>query len=322
MSSNRVDEGTVRSAVELATRAPSVHNSQPWCWHLAEHSLHLYADLNRWLPATDPDGRDLVVSCGAALHHVRLALASAGVRATVHRLPNPDDPTHLAAVEFRSGRPSEADALRACLIPRRRSDRRPYQNWPVPPAFLDALRASATAEGGVVRVVTGARAHVVAAARDAASFQDDSAGYATELSLWSSRHASTDGIPPANLPRATLAGVTGNREFSPGTLEVLDDSPDGAELLVIGTASDDPLSQLRAGEALSALLLTATELDLASCPLTQPLEVESARHLLRDELLDTTLCPHVIVRVGWPPTGPPLPTTPRRLAAELTERFE
>ena len=72
-----VDRRTVRAAIELASRAPSVHNSQPWRWMVGPHSVHLYADLRRWLPATDADGRDLVVSCGAALHHLRVALAAA-----------------------------------------------------------------------------------------------------------------------------------------------------------------------------------------------------------------------------------------------------
>ena len=56
---NQVDHRTVRSALELASRAPSVHNSQPWRWRIADRSVHLYADHARRLPATDPDGREL-----------------------------------------------------------------------------------------------------------------------------------------------------------------------------------------------------------------------------------------------------------------------
>ena len=55
MITETVQQQTVLAALALANRAPSVHNSQPWRWQLADHSVHLYADLRRWLPATDPE---------------------------------------------------------------------------------------------------------------------------------------------------------------------------------------------------------------------------------------------------------------------------
>ena len=78
MSPGRPDDGTIRTALALAGRAPSVHNTQPWLWHLGPGSVHLVADDGRRLAATDPDGRDLLVSCGAALHHLRTAFAGLG----------------------------------------------------------------------------------------------------------------------------------------------------------------------------------------------------------------------------------------------------
>src|SRR6185295_13753413 len=110
------DEKTVRSAIALAIRAPSVHNSQPWRWRVGDSSLHLYADWSRHLPATDPDGRDLVVSCGASLHHLRVALAALGWDTVVHRVPNPAEPDHLAAVELVERRPRPEDIPLAAAI--------------------------------------------------------------------------------------------------------------------------------------------------------------------------------------------------------------
>ena len=68
MSAHFPDAATLRSALSLATRAPSVHNSQPWRWRVGERSLHLYSDPDLHLPHTDPDARDLMLSCGAALN--------------------------------------------------------------------------------------------------------------------------------------------------------------------------------------------------------------------------------------------------------------
>jgi hypothetical protein len=76
-------------AVEHALRAPSVHNTQPWRWRIdtADGVVELYADRGRRLSATDPDGRDLLISCGAALDHLVVALAHAGLQATTLASP-------------------------------------------------------------------------------------------------------------------------------------------------------------------------------------------------------------------------------------------
>src|SRR6476661_9217583 len=126
-----VDRQTIRAAVELGSHAPSVHNSQPWRWRLDGRTLLLQADLHRWLPTTDADGRDLVVSCGAALHHTRVALAAAGVHATVHRIPNPERADDLAALELSLRSPVDDDIQLAATILRRRTDRRRFSTWEV-----------------------------------------------------------------------------------------------------------------------------------------------------------------------------------------------
>ena len=76
----------LRRALELAGRAPSVHNTQPWQFNVTDTQVDLYANLQRWLPATDADRRDLMISCGAALHHLRLALGSVGLGGKATRL--------------------------------------------------------------------------------------------------------------------------------------------------------------------------------------------------------------------------------------------
>ena len=78
MTTTTVDPRTVRSALQLAARAPSVHNTQPWKWRVGDSSVELLADEARRLRATDQDGRDLMLSCGAALHHLRVATSEAG----------------------------------------------------------------------------------------------------------------------------------------------------------------------------------------------------------------------------------------------------
>ena len=95
MNSHFPNHETICAALSLAIRAPSVHNTQPWSWRVGPDSLHLYADRGLQLAATDPDGRDLIVSCGIALHHCVAALAALGWQTKVHRHPDLDDPETL-----------------------------------------------------------------------------------------------------------------------------------------------------------------------------------------------------------------------------------
>lgn len=99
-------------SVEHALRAPSVHNTQPWQWRVEPETVQLHADWSRQLIATDPDRRDLVLSCGAALHHLRVVLAAADQATSVERLPDPDNDAHLATLVLRSG---SGDAFAAHL---------------------------------------------------------------------------------------------------------------------------------------------------------------------------------------------------------------
>src|SRR5436309_3556153 len=64
----------VTDVLEAASLVPSLHNSQPWRSRVLPHQIELHADLDRSLPATDPEQRELRLSCGAALLILRLAL--------------------------------------------------------------------------------------------------------------------------------------------------------------------------------------------------------------------------------------------------------
>ncbi|HEY7596116.1 MAG TPA: NAD(P)H nitroreductase [Actinophytocola sp.] len=320
MITTRPDPHTVLGAIDLANRAPSVHNTQPWRWLLGAESIHLMADHDRKLRVIDPDGRDLLLSCGAALNHLRVALAALGWRTVVHRIPNPSDPTHLAAVEMHAQEPSEDAIALAGAIPHRHTDRRRFSSWPVPDGHLDLMVRRAGKAGALLVPVTepATRRLLTRAIDDAARRQQDQPGYTTELALWSGRsRAADDGVLAASaLPGRNRHGDTTMRAFHDGALaeaETGRGEDDGGELLVLATLLDDPASVLRAGEAASLAMLTATDLGLANCPLSQPLEVAGTRAAIRDQVLDGAAYPQLVLRAGWLPTAaPPPPRSPRR----------
>ncbi|MDT7573781.1 MAG: hypothetical protein QOH17_114, partial [Pseudonocardiales bacterium] len=200
-----LDEAVV-TALRLAVRAPSVHNCQPWRWLVGPETVHLYADGSRQVPATDPHGRDLLISCGAALNHLLVALASLGWDARVRRMPDPARPGHLATVEpFPHTATTAAQDDLAAAIPHRRTDRRRFSSWPVPPELIGEMLELAHVYGvGIEAITEPALAwKVFRAITTAAQQQVADPAYAAEIAEWSGRGTeSDDGVPAASAPVA------------------------------------------------------------------------------------------------------------------------
>ena len=99
-----VDSEVRTNAVQLACRAPSLHNSQPWQW-VAEGGagLQLFVDRSRILYSADKSGREAHISCGAVLHHLRVAMAAAGLCAVMGGSPRQIENAAEIAMEHHLG---------------------------------------------------------------------------------------------------------------------------------------------------------------------------------------------------------------------------
>ncbi|GAB2687870.1 Acg family FMN-binding oxidoreductase [Nocardia thraciensis] len=321
MARTRPDADTIEVALSMAVRAPSVHNTQPWRWRVTGDHIELWADPDRHLPCTDPQQRALVVSCGAALHHLRVALAGLGWAPTVTRLPDPERPDLLAVVETTPHPPTDTDIEMTAAILLRQSDRRRYADWQVPAGYLRTVSATANRFGAAVRhVPRGLRTLLAGPMRCATDRHADDPDYLRELTAWSGRHGTPDGVPARNTPPRRLSDEIPSRPFADPILRDADATSDGAEWLVVCTAADGRRFQLSAGEATSALLLTATDLGLSTCVQTEPLGMQDLRHEIRRTVLHDCAFAQTMVRIGWVPANtPPLPATPRRAIDEILE---
>ncbi|HET9117803.1 MAG TPA: nitroreductase family protein [Pseudonocardiaceae bacterium] len=311
-------------AVEHALRAPSVHNTQPWLWRIGPGIVELHADWTRHLAATDPDRRDLLLSCGAVLHHLQVCLAARDMAAEVERLPDPENLGHLATVTVQPGTGDADDAALAPSIDHRRTDRRRMSHRAVPSRHIKSIAEQASRAGAILLPLIGAalRQRLITALVHAAHTQAQTPGYLAELQLWTHRHAGArDGIPIANVPPypvgliepSALRNFPAGRLSQPSQLPGHGPADDAAEFLVLATHRDEPLDRLRAGEAMSAVLLAATQLGLATTPLSQALEVDVTRQELQHRVLHIPEHPQLMIRIGWPATGAgELPPTPRR----------
>jgi nitroreductase len=287
-------------AAAAAGRAPSILNTQPWRWRLEPDRLDLFAERSRRLPVTDPQGRMLTISCGAALHHARTALAAAGWAVHVVRLPDPDQPDLLATVAVTGPAPvSVASTRLAEAIPARHTDRRPVSETPLLDEHLNAIVAAARAEANLHVLTHGQVPALATAVSRAAAVQADDPRVRAELAYWTGASAPTGtGLPVDVLPDHPAQTTVPGRDFGrTGTLPVGAGHDRAAVYALLFGAADDPVSWLRGGEALSAAWLTATTLGVSVVPLSDVVEVAHTRLMLR-HLLAGLGCPHLVLRLG------------------------
>jgi len=313
-----------REIVELACRAPSLHNTQPWRWRAEGTCLRLYADHDRVLPHADPEGRALVLSCGAALHHAVVAAEGLGWQVDVHRCPDDGDPDLLATLDLDPGRivPAAEERLDALRV--RSTDRRRFTSWPLPVERLDNLAERAADWGALVipLVDPGDRLRVDRILRRADEIQRDDEEYTAEAARWVAVEG-PEGIPPTSIPEVNPSRPAMPSRYYSGELPDPQAEPtefvDG--LVALATVGDDPLSWLRCGETLSALWLATVREGLSLLPLSQVTEVPETREELR-AVLGGKAWPQLLVRLGWQEiTRDDLPRTPRRPVEEVL-RFD
>ncbi|MGW6421646.1 Acg family FMN-binding oxidoreductase [Nocardia sp. NPDC055053] len=261
------------------------------------------------------------MSCGAALHHLTVAFAMLGWKAAVKRLPDPARPDHLATITFTRRPPADVDIRMAAAIHLRQSDRRRFPGLPVPTADLRAVSRCAATYGAAARhVPDGLLPELAAPMRRAADRHATDANYRAELSEWSGCHGESTGVPARNTPGPRSPEELPLRTFAEAELPEYTDAPDSAHWLVVCTPRDDTLSQLRAGEATSAMLLQATFRGLATSLQSEPLGMLDLRGQIRSAVLQECAYPHVMIRVGvMPNAAAPLESTPRRPLSDVIE---
>ena len=310
-----VPAAVARRIVVLAGQAPSVYNTQPWAWRLRPDGMDLYADHQRRLPVADPTGRELVLSCGAALQHAQVAARALGWEPTVRRFPDPSSPALLAEVRLAPALPPRSAAADIRAVHERSTDRRRFTSWPVPDERLERLAAEAREwDTGAVAVtdVTN-RFRIDLLVGRAHQLQARDPEVLAEQELWLDRRRG-DGVPTATVPDRPAPDPSHRSRFGVGSLEDTGRDLEGTDGMIVLCAEEDaPGAWLRAGEGLSALWLHAVRQGLSVVPLSQVVEVPETRAGLRHDVFGGTGYPLLLLRVGWQAIGRShLVSTPRR----------
>jgi Nitroreductase family len=316
----------VAAVIAMAARAPSLHNTQPWLFRTHGNAIELMADSRRQLRRLDPAGRELMISCGAALFGLRLGLRKLGYLPAVELVPDLAQPELLARVrpDGRAAMTAEEAELVAA-VPHRHTHRGPFTPGELPARLLTALQLDAAAEGSEL-IALDKPTQVVALGRLvelAAAEQRADAELAAELRRWVRPAGSSarDGVPAAARTFAAAGATFGvripRRDFgAPGT-EPADSAP-SAVTAVLTTPGDTAADWLRAGMALQRLLLHAATRWVFASLQSQPLESQAHRREVRT-LLGLAGQPQMLLELGRANTAL---ATPRRPHSELRANEE
>ena len=304
-------EEIVRYVVSRAVWAPSVHNTQPWRFTANGGSqISLYVDAARRLAVADPDGREMMISCGAALFTIRLALRYLGYIPETRILPDPAQPDLVAQVSWHERAPADEFERRLSgHVLTRRTHRGAFDPEPLPPDTLAALRTAAAREGAALRIVADdwRRATLAAAVQTAEHQLRRDGERLRELTRWTPAPGSArcDGVPATSYP----ARAEHTQPFFPGRdfarghgwgmppLSPATSHRAAGVALQLTTTADRPADWVHAGQALQRILLTASVCGAAVALHSQPLELPWLREFLRTQLGEGAY-PHLVLRIG------------------------
>jgi nitroreductase len=303
-----------------AIAAPSIHNSQPWRFRIVSAgTVEVWADRARRLPVIDPANRELLISVGAALFNLRVAVLARGRTPLVMLFPQPDEADLIARLTVGPAhRPDATVAALAHAIPLRHTNRRPLRPIEVPDHVVGDLIAAARVEGGQLTVMDKrGRDAVLGLVRSANYWQRENPRYVTELAQWTGRRDEPDGIPATAFGPWDALETMPMRDFGqaypkqPRRHATFETDP---TIAVLYSGGDGDRQWVRTGQALERVLLTATVRGLATTPMSSVVEVPQLRSLLTDN--EQVRTPQIVLRLGYgDPTGP----SPRRPLADVVD---
>ncbi|PFG18996.1 Acg family FMN-binding oxidoreductase [Serinibacter salmoneus] len=340
-----VERDRLIAALEDATHASSIHNSQPWRFRLVEGGVAVHLDPTVTPRTVDPVGRWALASIGAVVANLELALTSRTGRAVVTEITLGDSIPEaadlaggaaygegpLAVITLGEAAETTTAMTAARLhgaIKERHTTRGPLLGGPPTEEEWAELQAAVAWAPGIQATpasepLVRSLLSLTARAEDARQEDED---YLEEIQNWVENEApSGTGIPRGAIGAPDAEGHVPIRDFTQTPMGSSGDGEavffeDPPALLVLHAASDTPVDQLRAGYAMQRAMLEATALGLGIGVLGQALEEPDSRAAVdgaAEESFGAPVVVHQILRLGHPAGTITYAATPRRPVTDL-----
>lgn len=302
MPVGHLTQDQVLTVMRACEAAPPVRNERPWRLVCTPTALELRAELPNpktsgkgsasgpahsrrdrsadsaaWISAdrSSPDGRELLLSCGAALLNVRATIKVLGAHPAVRLMPDENQPDLLAVVHPQAGfAAAPADLALAEAIAQRRTSHAPAEGIPVP--MINRLRQAARVEQTWLAILAPDQ------------LEDVQLGH-------------LDGGAPGHGGTADDVGGAHARPAADRS---------NVMVAVIGSFHDSPLAWLQSGQGMQRVLLTAGAAGLTTTLLSHAVRETRTRGLVRT-LIGGGVWPQAVLRLESPAPRPASPGVPR-----------
>lgn len=295
--------------VELATKAPSGHNTQPWKFLINDDAIRLYPDKTRRLACVDADDHELYISIGCALENLLIAAQHYGFETEIeYHLENQEE---YIEIKLKQDETLNDHPLFQ-LIMKRQSNRSLYNGKPIPNEHIEKLQVAAEQEGVGLELFTGEEdiSPFLPWIEQATIRQYSNPKFIKELIQWmrftpTENNKYRDGLSIKLLGLAYLPRWLGSfllSYFSPPKkiaktfLQAVRSSP---TLLLFFSKQNTKLDWINVGRSFERVFLTAASLGIDLCLINMPCEVAEISEEMRIELLLGNARPMLLARIGY-----------------------
>lgn len=304
--------GTAEQQLEFLTQyavmAPSVRQTQPWHFDIRDGAAELRAARERHLPKSDPEQRELIMSCGAALHHFTAAARHFGWFPDVDIMPDGTD--LLARLRLGHRRePEEIDTILFYAIHKSAVVSRPFKDSRrVPQELLAELVTMGNNASTWLTLVkeSNARETVAGLVSEGDLIQYRDQEFRAELAEWIKPARRFPWRRPIEASRSAgpiiayfealrMMHLDRGAVFARKDHDLVMNAP---VLAILGTPENSPRDWLHAGQMLAALLLRALSIGVHASFLNQPAQVPALRKRLAKEL-NLTGHPQMLFCLGY-----------------------